>query len=439
MKTLNVPQMVSLLLRAYYRQRHGASEVTYLGAQDWAEGDNHSVVLRSGFDVDETAGILPLSISITEDLHRLIAESAEGPLDVEKIRTVMQSVAALLDEAGDDEESLGEASGRNFEAAPRVVGVADIGSYLVVPPAGKASGEISLVGNIAVVTGGARGFGAAISEGLRMRGARVCIADIDEAAAREQAGELNAESSPAQRLAAGPARDSAEKGSSLPDAHPFGVDVSDDSSVATLVQDVTERFGGIDVFVSNAGILRAGSVMDLDMGDFDSVTAVNYRGMFVCARHAARLMSRANHARVALGGAPSYTDIIQVNSKSGLSGSAKNGAYSGSKFGGIGLTESFALEFVDHYIKVNAVCPGNFFEGPLWSDPDTGLFVQYLRAGKVPGAESIADVRRFYEEKVPMKRGCRPEDVVHALVYLIEQQYETGQALAITGGQTMLH
>jgi sorbitol-6-phosphate 2-dehydrogenase len=94
---------------------------------------------------------------------------------------------------------------------------------------------------------------------------------------------------------------------------------------------------------------------------------------------------------------------------------------------------------VEHYIKVNAVCPGNFFEGPLWSDAENGLFVKYLRAGKVPGAQSIEDVRRFYEAKVPMGRGCRPDDVVRALLYIIEQQYETGQALPVTGGQTMLH
>ena len=89
-----------------------------------------------------------------------------------------------------------------------------------------------------------------------------------------------------------------------------------------------------------------------------------------------------------------WTDIIQINSKSGLEGSNRNFAYAGSKFGGIGLTQSFALELVEHNIKVNSVCPGNLFDGPLWSDPQTGLFVQYLRAGKVPGAKTIEEVRR---------------------------------------------
>ena len=83
-----------------------------------------------------------------------------------------------------------------------------------------------------------------------------------------------------------------------------------------------------------------------------------------------------------------FTDIVQINSKSGLEGSNKNGAYAGGKFGGIGLTQSFAMELVEDRIKVNSVCPGNFFDGPLWSDPDRGLFVQYLNSGKVPGQKT---------------------------------------------------
>ena len=131
-------------------------------------------------------------------------------------------------------------------------------------------------------------------------------------------------------------------------------------------------------------------------------------------------------------------DIITINSKSGLEGSNKNYAYAGSKFGGIGLTQSFALELCEYNIKVNAVCPGNFLDGPLWMDPERGLFVQYLNAGKVPGAKTVADVKAFYEAKVPMNRGCFPIDVARAIFYIVEQQYETGQALPVTGGQCML-
>ena len=166
----------------------------------------------------------------------------------------------------------------------------------------------------------------------------------------------------------------------------------------------------------------------------DFVTNVNYRGYFLGVRAAAPVLARQHGARPDV-----LFDIVEINSKSGLEGSKRNFAYAGSKFGGIGLTQSFALELIEFGIKVNAVCPGNFLDGPLWSDPERGLFVQYLKAGKVPGAETVADVRRFYESKVPMNRGCLPADVARAVKYVVEQQYETGQALPVTGGQNMLN
>jgi len=131
-------------------------------------------------------------------------------------------------------------------------------------------------------------------------------------------------------------------------------------------------------------------------------------------------------------------DIVAMSSKSGLVGSNKNFAYAGSKFGSIGLVQSFALELCAYNIKVNAICPGNYLDGPLWTDPVRGLFVQYLEDGKVPGAKTVDDVRRFYEAKVPMNRGCLPLDVARAVMYCVEQQYETGQAIPVTGGQVML-
>ena len=86
---------------------------------------------------------------------------------------------------------------------------------------------------------------------------------------------------------------------------------------------------------------------------------------------------------------------------------------------------------------MNAVCPGNYFEGSLWSNPENGLFVQYLEAGKIPGAKKVSDVRKYYESKIPMGRGCSLDDILSAIYYLIEQRYETGQAILVTGGQIM--
>jgi sorbitol-6-phosphate 2-dehydrogenase len=200
-----------------------------------------------------------------------------------------------------------------------------------------------------------------------------------------------------------------------------------------MIDKAVEEYGRLDVMVSCAGVLKAGGIEDFSKKDFEFVTSVNYTGFFLCAKHAARVMKRQR-----AGGAEDLYDLIQINSKSGLVGSKANFAYAGGKFGGIGLAQSFALELAEYGIKVNAICPGNLLDGPLWSDPEKGLFKQYLDAGKVKGAKTTDDVRRHYESLVPMGRGCRIEDVVRAAIYLVEQEYETGQALPVTGGQIML-
>ena len=282
----------------------------------------------------------------------------------------------------------------------------EVESYRAKVASGGAAG---LTGMVVAVTGGAQGFGYGIAESLAAQGADIVVADMNEA------GAINA----AATLGAG--------------ARGFAVNVSDEESVAKLVQNIVKEYGGIDLLVSNAGVARAGSVKSFAMKDWEFVTNVNYNGFFLCTKYFAQVMSEQNKATGL------WSDIVQVNSKSGLAGSKNNGAYAGSKFGGLGLVQSFALELVADQIKVNAVCPGNFLDGPLWSDPERGLFVQYLAAGKVPGAKTVADVRRHYESLVPMNRGCFPADVAKAIVYAVEQQYETGQAIAVTGGQIMLN
>jgi NAD(P)-dependent dehydrogenase (short-subunit alcohol dehydrogenase family) len=200
-----------------------------------------------------------------------------------------------------------------------------------------------------------------------------------------------------------------------------------------MVYDTVLEFGGIDIFINNAGIVKAGGLDELDLKDFKLVTEINYTAYFLCVKYVSPIMKIQHNINPEL-----FFDIIEINSKSGLTGSNKNFAYAGSKFGGIGLTQSFALELVPYNIKVNAICPGNFLDGPLWSDPEKGLFVQYLNAGKVPGANTVEDVKKFYEAKVPMKRVCQVEDIMKAILYAIEQKYETGQAIPVTGGQEMV-
>ena len=267
---------------------------------------------------------------------------------------------------------------------------------------------------IAIVTGGAQGFGAGIVENLMENGANVVIADLNEAKGTEFASSLNNEKRKNKAVF-------------------IKADVSNAASVENLVALTVYEFGGLDVFISNAGILRAGGLDEMTPETFELMTKVNYSAYFLCAKYASAVMKLQNKFK-----ADHFTDIIQINSKSGLKGSNRNFAYAGGKFGGIGLTQSFALELMPSKIKVNSVCPGNFFDGPLWADPENGLFVQYLRAGKVPGAKTLNDVKRFYEAQVPAGRGCTPLDVMRAIYYIIEQEYETGQAVPVTGGQNML-
>lgn len=271
-----------------------------------------------------------------------------------------------------------------------------------------------LNGKIALVTGAAQGFGNGIARGLFHENAHVVIADINDEAGQQLADELNSKSGKNKSLF-------------------VHADVSDPESVKKMIKSTVLAFGGIDILISNAGILQAGSLDEMEPDVFERITRINYMGYYLCAKYASRIM-KIQHEQ-----SPGhFMDIIQINSKSGLRGSNKNFAYAGGKFGGIGLTESFALELIPYRIKVNSICPGNFFEGPLWSDPRKGLFVQYLQAGKVPGAKTIEDVKAFYEQQVPVGRGCRVEDVMKAILYAIEQEYETGQAIPVTGGQVML-
>lgn len=300
--------------------------------------------------------------------------------------------------------------GTNYDEAVRGEGVSKLPT---LPPALTRSDVVR--DKVAVVTGGAQGFGEGMVRSLVDHGALVYVADLNREGAQALASELNYDAM-------------------ITVAKAVEVNVTDEASVQAMMDTVVSEVGGVDLFISNAGVLRAGSVKTMSLKDFAFVTDVDYTGFFICTKFASRTMAIQNIPSGAY-----YTDIVTISSKSGLEGSNKNGAYAGAKFGTIGLTQSFALELVEDNIKVNAVCPGNFLDGPLWSDPKRGLFVQYLETNKVPGAKTIEDVRRAYEAKVPMNRGCTTADVMKAILYIVEQTYETGQAVPVTGGQVMLN
>ncbi|MBW7883258.1 MAG: sorbitol-6-phosphate dehydrogenase [Caldilineaceae bacterium] len=258
-----------------------------------------------------------------------------------------------------------------------------------------------LENKIALVTGGAQGLGAAICQRLAQEGCNVVVADLKQEQATETASTI-AEATGRRLLA-------------------VGTNVTVEDEVRALFDRAVEEFGRIDVVVANAGIVKAGAVDEMALSDWRAVIEVNLTGYFLCTKYAARIM-KAQRAGV----------IIQINSKSGKKGSYKNAAYAASKFGGIGLTQSVALELAEYGVRVNAVCPGNLLDSPLWVD---SLYRQYAQRLGI----SEAEVRQRYVDQVPMKRGCTYDDVTNVVVFLASDQasYMTGQAINVTGGQEM--
>jgi sorbitol-6-phosphate 2-dehydrogenase len=191
--------------------------------------------------------------------------------------------------------------------------------------------------------------------------------------------------------------------------------------MARAVQSTVDAYGKLDILVCNAGILISGDTVEFEPAKWRKVIDVNLVGYFISAQAALRVMEKQRSGV-----------IIQINSKSGKRGSFKNSAYAASKFGGIGLTQSLALECAEMGIRVHSICPGNLLDSPLWVD---SLYKQYAERWGITEAE----VRQRYVDQVPMKRGCTYDDVGNVMVFLCseESSYMTGQAINVTGGQEM--
>ncbi|MES2461659.1 MAG: sorbitol-6-phosphate dehydrogenase [Armatimonadota bacterium] len=258
-----------------------------------------------------------------------------------------------------------------------------------------------LEGKSAIVTGAAQGLGEAIARRLAMEGCSVLIADV------------NAEKAEAAASAIVEATGQRAIGKK--------VDVTDADGCGIMVEEAVAAFGKLDILVANAGILKAGDITEMDPNDWRRVLEVNLTGYFLCAQAAARVMREQRSG-----------SIVQINSKSGKKGSFRNGAYAASKFGGIGLTQSIALDLAPFGVRVNAICPGNLLDGTLWQN---SLFDQYAQTqGLTP-----EQVRAKYESQVPLGRGATYDDVSGVVVFLCSKDasYMTGQAINVTGGQEM--
>jgi sorbitol-6-phosphate 2-dehydrogenase len=262
----------------------------------------------------------------------------------------------------------------------------------------------TLQDKIALVTGGAQGLGQALSLRLAEEGCHVVVTDVNEAAAAETAALIRAIEAPTPRQ-----------------SFSVKVDVTDEAQVQAVVERTVQEFGRLDILVANAGIVLSSEVESFPLEQWQKVIDVNLVGYFLCIKHAAKVMKQ-QHSGV----------IIQINSKSGKKGSFKNSAYAASKFGGIGLTQSAALELAEFGVRVNAICPGNLLDSPLWVN---SLYEQYAKRWNITKEE----VRQKYMNDVPMKRGCTYEDVANVLTFMASNQsnYMTGQAINVTGGQEM--
>ena len=256
-----------------------------------------------------------------------------------------------------------------------------------------------LQGKVAIVTGAGQGLGAALAQRLDREDCKVIVADINIEGAKGVA-------------------------STLSNAMSIKVDVTDEKQVEAMVDMAVAEYGTLDILVSNAAILVAKSVMDFPVEQWRKMIDINLTGYFLCAKHAARVMTpnlRGN--------------IIHINSKSGKKGSYKNSAYASAKFAGIGFTQSLALEMADYGIRVNAICPGNLLNSPLWTDGPNSLFKQYAANQGITEDQ----VRQKYLNQVPLRRSCEYEDIANVMVFLASEDssYMTGQAINVTGGQEM--
>ena len=242
-------------------------------------------------------------------------------------------------------------------------------------------------GRVAVVTGGARGIGRAMTRALAAAGAKVVVSGRNQEALDEACAEV---------VAAGG------------EAIAVQADVAQEADADRLVEKTLEAFGKAEILINNAGVTRDGLLLRMSDKDWDEVLDTNLKGAFHCTRAFARPMVKQRWGR-----------IVSITSVVGLMGNAGQANYAASKAGLIGLTKAVAKELASRHITVNAVAPGFI---------DTAM------------TEALGEkAREALTSRIPLGRLGKPEDVAHAVLFLCSEEasYVTGQVLTVDGGMVM--
>lgn len=245
-----------------------------------------------------------------------------------------------------------------------------------------------LTGKTAIVTGGSRGIGRAVSLLLAREGANVGIVYAGNTAAAEETKQ--------QAEALGAA------------AAVFQCDVADEQAVADMVKAVKTQFGSVDILVNNAGITRDGLLMRMKEADWQAVLDTNLTGVYHCTKAVSKLMMKQRHGAV-----------INLSSVVGETGNAGQANYAAAKAGIIGFTKAVAKELASRNIRVNAVAPG------------------YVETDMTAGLPDSA--KEDMLRSIPLGRPATADDVAQAVLFLASDQacYITGQVLNVDGGMVM--
>ncbi len=253
-----------------------------------------------------------------------------------------------------------------------------------------------LKGKSAIITGAARGIGAAFAAAYVREGATVAIADIDMVRAEQTAKAIG------------------------PSAFAIRLDVTDQASIDTAVADVEKRCGGIDILINNAALFDMAPIVEITRASYDRLFSINVAGTLFTLQAVARSMIK--HKRKG--------KIINMASQAGRRGEALVAIYCATKATIISLTQSAGLDLIKHGINVNAIAPG-VVDGEHWAGVDA-LFAKYENL-------AIGEKKKQVAAGVPFGRMGTPEDLVGMAVFLAsdESNYIVAQTYNVDGGQWM--